>query len=129
MDCDRCNYRGSTVKELVAHIIEAHRVFKITFKCNFCEYESSSKDELDSHMAEWHEMVVVLNGICKNQQYVSDSLDEFKVDVTNTLKRVIEENVMMRQEIFILRQASQSVKDNTHKQTGTQPPKKQATPT
>ena len=49
---------------------------------------------------EYHEMMVVLNGLAQNQQYVSETLDRFKEDVSYTLKRVVDENVAMKQELL-----------------------------
>ena len=106
LSCDQCGIKASNFKTLVAHLIEVHSTYNLTFNCNICSYEWHSKDELDDHMGKCHETLITLNGIARNQQFVSDSLDKFRTEVTKTLEKLIEENVAMKQELFILRQTT-----------------------
>ena len=57
---------------------------------------------------EFHQMLFVLNSLAGNQKYVSESFDNFKEEVTSSLKNIKEDTIIMKQELFILRQQSQT---------------------
>ena len=42
---------------------------------------------MDVHMVNYHDMIVVLNGLAKNQEYVSQSFDQFKLEVVSALNQ------------------------------------------
>jgi hypothetical protein len=59
-------------------------------------------------MVNFHDMIVVLNGLAEHQTYVSRSFDQFKIDILNTLKQISDDNIIIKQELFILRQQNHS---------------------
>ena len=91
-NCDQCEFQCSTVRDMVKHLLDAHKTSNIRFQCNFCECQAAEKNLLDSHMIEYHEMLVVLNRLAQNQRYAGESFDKFKEEVTNTLQKVVDAN-------------------------------------
>ena len=63
---------------------------------------------LDNHIVDDHPMLAVLNGLARNQQYMTESFDSFKEEIKRSLDKVLEDNNVMKQELFILRQMTHS---------------------
>jgi hypothetical protein len=59
-------------------------------------------------MVNYHDMRVVLNGLAENQMYISQSLGNFREEVVGALSKIIEDNIILKQELFILRQSKQN---------------------
>ena len=55
-------------------------------------------------MTESHEMLIVLNGLAENQNYVTQSFDNFKKEVMGALRKISDDHNTIKQELFILRQ-------------------------
>ena len=55
-------------------------------------------------MDDTHDMLVILNGLARNQALVGESFDRFKDEVSTALNKIIDDNNIMKQELFILRQ-------------------------
>ena len=103
--CNQCGYQGTEVKEIVNHILREHTQQVVgSYLCGFCSFETSDKKVFDEHLLEYHQMIAVVNGLARNQQYVSESFDQFKGEVTKLLKGINDELLETKQELFILRQ-------------------------
>ena len=108
--CDQCDFKSTNVKDFVAHLLKEHKHFLGTYRCSLCDFESIERKPLDDHVEEFHGMLVIMNGLAKNQAYVGESFDKFRDEVSIALKKIIEDNNIMKQELFILRQAKNDVR-------------------
>ena len=113
------------------HLITAHQFRHFT--CSFCDFECIERNTLDDHMMNVHQMLAVLNGLAGNQKYVSESFDKFKEEVINVLNKLSEDNIVIKQELFILRQLNkvnpiQPTPQKTSANHFTIPPQSQSNP-
>ena len=106
--CEECDIESVSVKEFITHIIQVHKTRQTTYICSFCEYEAVEKNVLEEHIEKYHDMIGVLNGLARNQVYVSESFDSFKDEVLTAFKKINEDNNVIKQELFILRQSKQN---------------------
>ena len=51
--CDRCDYRGTTKSNLLAHVKTKHQGIK--YPCNKCDYMAAEKSSLVRHKKSTHE--------------------------------------------------------------------------
>ena len=107
--CDQCEYESGNVHDFVSHVLQIHkRKGQDIFACSLCDLVFNDRNLLDAHMMNCHQMLTVLNGLTRNQQYVSESFDCFKKEMTEKMEKVLQENTEIKQEIFILRQIAQT---------------------
>ena len=105
--CDQCDFETNMVKEFVTHLLEKHRnEDNCEYKCSFCEFRTNVKENLDSHIVNYHDVIGVLNGLAENQMNISQSIGRLKEEVVNALSKIIEDNNILKQELFILRQSN-----------------------
>ena len=76
--CDQCQFTRTSVKDFVAHLLEAHKHYLGTYKCSFCDFEAMENKTLNEHMNSVHGMLLILNGLAKNQALVGESFDKFR---------------------------------------------------
>ena len=62
----------------MAHLLEAHKHYLGTYKCSFCDFEAMENKTLNEHMNSVHGMLLILNGLAKNQALVGESFDKFR---------------------------------------------------
>ena len=55
-------------------------------------------------MHDAHGMLDILNGLARNQALVGEGFESFKDEVASALNRILDDNIIMKQDLFILRQ-------------------------
>ena len=114
INCDQCGYLFNDEKILANHLLQEHNKSSSDyFTCGFCDFKSFDMEVVDQHIVNVHQMYRMLDGLTTNQRYVSESLDDFKEEFMKVMKTVTEENIAMKQELFILRQMIQTILPNT----------------
>jgi hypothetical protein len=38
--CDQCDFKSTSVKDFVSHLLEVHKHYHGTYKCSFCDFEA-----------------------------------------------------------------------------------------
>ena len=75
--------------------------------CNYCEFECSDNEGLQCHMIDIHGEIVILHTMGKQVNELSEnfgerfaSLETFKLEVTNVLKSLFQNQNMMKEELL-----------------------------
>ena len=74
--------------------------------CQYCDISTENKESIQSHMIEAHEEYVVLYTMASQVDSLKDSydgFDKFRDDVTSTLKTLLNNQNVMQQKLFLLR--------------------------
>ena len=82
-------------------------------KCNFCSYETNVKEELEDHMNQ--EVYKIFSNLVKSQSLICDKIDKLQRDLSESLGKVTDDNLVIKQELFILKQ--NQIVESVHKQT------------
>ena len=61
----------------MAHLLEVHKHYLGTYKCSFCDFEAMENNSLNDHMENVYGMLIILNGLARNQALDGESFDEF----------------------------------------------------
>ena len=112
--CERCGLVMATFPLLQEHVNIHHK--SITMQCKYCGFSSENEESQQEHLITNHEEYVILHTMAKQVDTLTDSSsssDNFKADVLATLRTILENQNIMRQELFLVR-------NNTTK-NGTQP--------
>ena len=105
VQCDQCEFTSDSVKDFVSHLLQVHTHYLGTYKCTFCDFEAIENKTLKDHVEDVHGMLAILNGLARNQALVGEGFDKFRDEVSTALGKLIDDNIIMKQELFILRQA------------------------
>ena len=130
--CQLCSYEAKNQEDLSLHIIENHAfqckncrmIFQSNellelhmraihkahvFKCHECDYCSENSKDLEEHIRDVHRSPKILEYLTQQQDALSHAFASFKVDLTEILKKIMDDNNEVKQELFILRkEGSQS---------------------
>ena len=112
--CEACGLALATFELLEDHIDSIHNQLKVN--CKYCDYVAKDQESWHGHLVDNHEEYVILHSMAKQVDNLTDdseSLGQFKVDVLDTLKAILENQNQMKQELFLIR--------NSQSTTSTQP--------
>ena len=97
-------FQFANTKEFITHLLDVHRNKVVKYKCSFCEFETETQKTLNTHMVNYHDIIIAMNGLAENQNNIGRKFDNFKDEIMSALRRIIEDNIILKQELFILRQ-------------------------
>ena len=100
INCDECDYKAPSVRDLVAHILKNHRNNTETIPCNYCDYKAIDLKSIHDHIEADHHEYAILNHIARNQTNVAEAFETFKDELTNVLNKVIDGHNSIKQELF-----------------------------
>ena len=102
--CEMCGSVVATFELLQEHMSN-HKTPR-TIACKYCDVSSRDQKAFQEHMIESHEEYVILHTMAKQVDNLSDNSESFysfKYDLFNTLKSLLENQVAMKQELFLIR--------------------------
>ena len=103
-ECDQCDFKTDFVKDFVKHILKAHKHNTEIILCPHCDYKAFDIQTINEHLENDHVELSLLGHVAANQNAASKNFDKFKDELTDILKAIIQENISIKQELFILRQ-------------------------
>lgn len=100
--CDQCHFMAVDTSTMGAHTRTEHS--KVS--CHICDHRAVNEEKLKDHMYNIHPEVVMIHTMAKQMNIMSDKIEEFEkfgLELTNVLKRVLDNQNNMKQELFIIR--------------------------
>ena len=116
--CELCGLVIATFELLQQHM-NTHNL-ESWEKCRYCNFTVKDKQSLEDHMISVHEDIVILHSLARqldklsaSSEHSSESLNTFKEEMTSTLKALFDNQTILKQEMFLIRNSIQEVKANT----------------
>ena len=110
MYCELCSYTTLEPSELTEHK-QNHHPSHASLRCDQCEYLAESNETMQIHINKYHDAIYLIKELLAKQTESEKVLSELKSDfrtamqkVTDDLNILKQENVTVKQELFILRQ-------------------------
>ena len=101
--CEVCGLVLANFNLLQQHVKE-HTSVK--FNCQYCDFTTGDQESLQRHMVESHEEIAILCNMAKQVDKLSDgfaSLENFKSEISNVLKDLFDNQHILEQELFLIR--------------------------
>ena len=102
--CGKCGLVLATFPLLQKHMTEHHKF--ILLQCNFCEHSCETENAMQEHIVASHEEYVILHSTAKQVDNIAgkfESLESYMYQINQSLKALVNDNVAMKQELFVLR--------------------------
>ena len=103
--CEICNETFVHFPSLQEHFESMHSLHT----CESCGLEFNTADGLKAHVIEEHEELVILHTMASQVNDLHNSSDPFQTEVLKLLQKVLDNQNVLRQEIFILRTSGTNV--------------------
>ena len=136
--CDQCDYICVNVADFISHIQTTHENPEL-ISCRHCNYKALNKDKLYDHIENDHIEYAMLASVTAGQEKMETNFNQFKGELTDVLNKIfntinkinenqtkiINDQNVIRQELFILRQ-SDCCKEVKKKKVDDTPPSEKA---
>ena len=102
--CQMCGLVLANFVLLQEHVEQVHT--PVRYSCNFCNFSTSTKEDVQSHLNDDHEEFIILHNMAAQVNDVHGKFGElgnFCTNVTNMLKVLMDNQVEMKQELFLIR--------------------------
>ena len=111
--CSNCNYTTQQKSQLDQHSQQYHSVIK----CNFCHFSVKDESTRKEHVYERHPEVTMFHTTASQVNTLSEKimlLDAFKADCMKTLNTIVENQLVIKQEMFLIRNELYEEKRQSH---------------
>jgi hypothetical protein len=101
--CEVCGLVLANFNLLQQHMKE-HTPVK--FNCQYCDFVAGEQESLQCHMFESHNEIAILCNIAKQVDKMTESFESFenfKVQISNVLKSLFDNQHILKQEMFLIR--------------------------
>ena len=102
--CNQCDFKCNDVTAFITHILNAHRNNSEVVHCPHCEYKSIDMESMNNHIETDHVEIALLGHVALNQTAMSKNFEQFKGELTSILNKIIDDQNIVKQELFIVRQ-------------------------
>ena len=101
--CEVCGLVVANFNLLQQHMKEHTPV---EFNCQYCDFMAGDQESIQYHMFESHNEIAILCNMAKQVDKLTDgfeSFEKFKLEISNTLKSLFENQNILKQEMFLIR--------------------------
>ena len=104
--CDHteCEFIGTSVENIIGHIIEVHRRPGLKCDCD-CEFQTNENSELYKHVTIAHRDINSLIQLQNQQTFLCESFKLFGQDMHHLITKLVDGQNIMRTEIMFLKEA------------------------
>ena len=102
LKCNFCDFTTSSSSEITSHIEEYHN----TESCNYCHFVASENLSLQDHTYQKHPELIMMHTMASQLNAIFEKfplLNEFKTNCESLLNKVIEDQNVIKQELFLLK--------------------------
>ena len=108
--CEICGLVLANFNLLQEHVAHLHKT--TSEHCKYCDHTVENREALQTHLIEAHEELVILHTMANQVNQLDDGakhFETFKIEVMSLLKSMYENQNVMRQELFLIRNNQENI--------------------
>ena len=103
--CDQCTLQFPSTDDLQEQSkIHSNNENPKDIECRYCDFKALNKQVMYDHIECDHIEFAMLASVFSNQADARDNFEQFKGELTNILNKIIDDQNVIKQEVFIVRQ-------------------------
>ena len=117
--CDQCTSMFENTRSFITHLLEQHMNQEALLQCDQCDFTAVEDTLMANHIRQYHNLGYTHENMLNNQNELKLMVSELKSEVNVTLSTVLEDlnklkhdNNVLQQELFIMRQKSETIRKN-----------------
>ena len=113
--CDQCDFSSVNLPEFITHLQDKHKQKPELVHCRHCEFKAINKQSLYDHIEMDHIEFAMLASVTASQSEMRSDFEVFKGELTNVLNKIVDDQNILKQELFIIRQKECESSENITK--------------